>query len=84
VKFKVIHVESFEMSGTAHPVTQHHTPEDLNVLKAYCNLCQVTVIHLSCHSEHYVKWHKVIYRVSALIRCRPCCQPLFRLRLENC
>jgi len=35
MKFKVI--ESFETSGTTHPATQHHTPEDLNVLKAYCN-----------------------------------------------
>jgi len=35
MKLKVI--ESFEMSGNTHPATQHHTPEDLNVLHTYGN-----------------------------------------------
>jgi len=35
MQFKII--ESFVISGTTHVVTQHHSPEDLNVLKTYCN-----------------------------------------------
>ena len=70
VSFKITAAWSFEMSGIAHPMTQHHIPEDMNLLQHHTEN--------STYNNTIFEIQKRVIRIMMNVKNRESCQELFK------